>query len=326
MADSSASKGGATVWLQAARLRTLPLAASGILGGSVLGYLTHFTTRRIAAPAYTEHLPWILGLLLLTAFLLQILSNFANDYGDFSKGTDNTDRLGPERTLQAGSLTPKAMLRAMILTGILAFITGVSALYLRFETVLFTPTVGIFVGLGLLGIWAAVKYTVGKNAFGYRGLGDAFVFLFFGPVAVVGMYYVVADFVSIEAWLGALTFGLLAVAVLNLNNMRDIDNDRNSGKNTLVVSMGLDIARTYHITLILLAWGGIIALYLLHPQFRRIHLLWFLPGILFVPHIKKVLSEPTPAALDPELKKVALGTLLLAVCMLVSSFWWTPAW
>ena len=207
--------------------------------------------------------------------------------------------MGPERTLQDG-IWPKAMLRP-VLTGILAFVTGVSALYMRFETVLFTPTVGIFVGLGLLGIWAAVKYTVGKNAFGYRGLGDAFVFLFFGPVAVVGMYYVVADFVSIEAWLGALTFGLLAVAVLNLNNMRDIDNDRNSGKNTLVVSMGLDNARTYHITLILLAWGGIIALYLLHPQFRRIHLLWFLPDFIRTAHQKS--AERTRQRLTRNLKR-----------------------
>lgn len=310
-------------WLQAARLRTLPLAAAGIIAGASLGHYTSYKFSHFAAQPWEEHVWWSVGLLLLTALLLQVLSNFANDYGDFAKGTDNDNRIGPERSLQSGALTPKAMKRAMVITGFLALLTGVGGLYLRFEDALLSKEVLILFGLGLVGIWAAIKYTVGKNAFGYRGLGDVFVFLFFGLVAVMGSFYVVAGFIDLSALFGSVAIGFGAVAVLNLNNMRDIENDRDSGKRTLVVLMGLDNARTYQGGLIMLAWGAVIALFLMNEQDRMVNVIWFFPALLVVPHLKKVMGEASPETLDPELKKVALGTFFLALAFALSSFGWT---
>lgn len=313
-------------WIKAARLRTLPLAASGIIMGGSLGYYTYFRYRRFAPDPWLDNLGWSLLLLLVTALLLQVLSNFANDYGDFEKGTDNDDRIGPERSLQAGDLTPAAMKKAMILTGIAALATGIGGLYLRFEHALFSKEVLLLFVLGIGGIWAAVKYTVGKSAFGYKGMGDVFVFLFFGLVAVLGTFYVVTGFLDFSALLGAAAIGFLSVAVLNLNNMRDVENDAASGKRTLVVGMGLDNARTYHGGLIMLAWGAVIGLFLMNEADRMVNIIWFLPGVLFVPHLKKMLGDTPSEEMDPELKKVALGTFFLALAFALSSFGWTLPW
>lgn len=264
----------------------------------------------------------LFGLLLLTAVLLQILSNFANDYGDFVKGTDNDDRIGPERTLQSGALTPAKMRVAMGLLGLLAFAAGSAALVLRFGDALWSWEFGLFLGLGLLAIWAAIAYTVGDRAYGYRALGDVFVFLFFGLVAVVGSCFLICGFVPAMAWLMAGAVGFFSAAVLNLNNMRDLESDTAAGKRTLPQLLGADAARTYHAAILLAGWACIIAAFLLHPTDRKINLIWFAAGLLFVPHLRKVLGNTDPTELDPELKKVALGTFLAAILVLGSSLVW----
>ncbi|HMC97643.1 MAG TPA: 1,4-dihydroxy-2-naphthoate octaprenyltransferase, partial [Flavobacteriales bacterium] len=210
-------------WLQAFRLRTLPLAVSSIVVGSALGYF------------YGAFHPLVMVAALLTAVLLQILSNLANDLGDHEHGTDNDQRVGPERAVQSGAISPAAMKRAMVLCGVLAFASG---LWLIFTAFGFTFTTLVFLLIGLAAIGAAVKYTYGKNPYGYAGYGDIAVFVFFGIVGVMGTEYAHTRSFEPMLLLPATTFGLLSAAVLNVNNMRDIKNDARMGKRTLVVRIG----------------------------------------------------------------------------------------
>lgn len=284
-------------WLSAARLRTLPLSISGILVGS-----------SIAASQGKFHAV-IFTLALATTLGLQILSNFANDYGDFVKGTDNEDRVGPQRALQSGMITRKEMFWGMIGTGILTALFALALIFIAFESGIYFF---IFLVLGLAAIAAAVKYTVGDSAYGYRGLGDVFVFLFFGIVGVFGCYFLYTVEWNWEVLLPSCTIGFLSAAVLNLNNMRDRISDEKSGKNTLVVKMGPAKAKKYHYFLILTAFTSLILFSAL--SFSDIgdllYLLGFIPLLL---HLKKVMENKTPESLDPELKKVALSTFLIAV-------------
>lgn len=226
------SKGKA--WIGALRLRTLPLAAGGIILGSFL------------PEVYPNDFSWaIFVLALLTAFGLQITSNLANDYGDFMKGTDNEKRVGPERALQSGLIQAAEMKRALILSVVITFLLGNSVLFLAFGTEHYLSAL-IMLAIGVAGIWAAIKYTVGAGAYGYSGFGDLFVLLFFGLVSVCGVSFLYLGELSLNLIWPALSYGFLSVGVLNINNMRDIDNDRNSNKNTLVVKMGAQSARVYH--------------------------------------------------------------------------------
>jgi 1,4-dihydroxy-2-naphthoate polyprenyltransferase len=228
-------------WIQAARLRTLPLAAVGTLLG--LAALLRLSPEQ-------EGIEMRLLFLMLTALGLQVLSNFANDYGDFHKGTDNSLRVGPGRALQTGSLRPIDLLRAIWVCGGFAMLSGLVLLWLNLGDLSLQVLAGFFV-LGLAAIWAAVQYTVGKRAYGYRGLGDVFVFVFFGPVAVWGSYLLLGGPVNeaMALWPG-LGLGFFAVGVLHMNNMRDVENDASCGKITLAVRLGSGGGKLYHVLIL----------------------------------------------------------------------------
>lgn len=291
-------------WLQAARLRTLPLSISGILVGSFYAYSQGFIN-------------WgIFSLAMVTTLGLQILSNFANDYGDGVKGTDNEHRIGPQRAIQSGAISAQAMKKGIIITALLTLAAAVVLIYLSFGRDNFGYSVFFFV-LGLAAIAAAIKYTVGSSAYGYRGLGDLFVFIFFGLISVIGCYFLFAQKVDKLVILPAISVGLLSVAVLNLNNMRDQVSDAMSGKNTLVVKMGAKAAKVYHYLIILTALSLTLVFAIL-KDFRPVQYFFVAGYIPFLIHIKTVKGNTIPRELDPELKKVALGTFLLSVLLCVA--------
>jgi 1,4-dihydroxy-2-naphthoate octaprenyltransferase len=226
-------------WIQAMRLRTLPLAASCILAGAA------------AAKTQDEINGLVLTLTLATTFLLQILSNLANDYGDYSHGVDNEQRVGPTRALQSGAISQAQMKRALVVTTLITLLSGLSLLWIVFSPKAQFIQALLMLLLGVAAIAAAIKYTVGSNPYGYRGLGDLFVFLFFGPVGVMGTYYLLSSELVAEHLLLAITTGFYSTAVLNLNNLRDHVNDAASGKQTLVVKMGFRNGKVYQTILIL---------------------------------------------------------------------------
>jgi 1,4-dihydroxy-2-naphthoate octaprenyltransferase len=286
-------------WISAARLRTLPLSISGILVGSSI------------AVAQEEFHSVIFSLALATTLGFQILSNFANDYGDFVKGTDNAERVGPQRTLQSGLITKGEMFWGMVATAIITFLFAVALIYIAFgsENLFY---ILLFLLLGIAAIVAAVKYTVGDSAYGYKGLGDLFVFLFFGVVGVYGCYFLYSLEWNWEVLLPSFTIGLLSAGVLNLNNMRDRAADERAGKNTLVVKMGAENAKKYHYILIIAAVFSIVMFSAL--TFTGIDdLLYFFAFIPILSHLKRVMENVNQEQLDPELKKLALSTFLLAV-------------
>lgn len=291
------------------RLRTLPLAVSGILMGSALADLGGIDTNK-----------WITILALITAICLQVLSNLANDYGDFTKGTDNENRLGNMRALQSGNITPKAMFNMIVVFVVLCLVSGLSLLYLAAKGNINWSFLLFFV-LGLAAIAAAIKYTVGKNAYGYSGLGDVFVFLFFGLVAVIGVYVLHNHFTwywARDQWvvLPAATVGFLSAAVLNTNNIRDIENDRASGKNTIVVKMGLKRARQYHWMLVI---GAFLCLFLF-VHFCLLHWIQYLsmlPFLLVFKQAWRVQTQAPSAEYNLLLKQLSLATLLLVVLFVV---------
>jgi 1,4-dihydroxy-2-naphthoate octaprenyltransferase len=241
--------------------------------------------------------------------LLQILSNLANDLGDHQHGTDNSERVGPQRAVQSGAITPEQMRRAMLICGTLAFLSGCAlitvALGLSFQTL-------AFLLIGLLAIGAAVKYTFGKNPYGYAGLGDISVFLFFGIVGVCGTFHLHTTQFAMPVLLPAIGIGLLSTGVLNVNNMRDIVNDEASGKRTLVVRMGPSNARIYHTLLII---GGMLGLvgFALMADLGWTMWLFLLTSPVFLMHLYRVWSTPEPRALDPQLKVLALTTFFTAL-------------
>lgn len=292
-------------WIVAARPRTLPLSVAGILTG------TGFALRENLFDGL------IFTLAILTTLGLQILSNFANEYGDAKKGTDNEDRLGPIRGIQAGIISMQEMKKAVILTGTLTFICAVTLIFVAFglEEMFY---VLLFIILGILAIIAAIKYTVGKTAYGYRGLGDLFVFLFFGLLSVAGSYFLYGKNLPNLIWILATVIGLLSIAVINLNNMRDIDNDRNSGKHTLVVKMGSTKAKIYHYALILVSL--ILTLIYILLEGKAVNWLMLLAFIPLLIHLRAVYLNSEPQKLDPELKKVALSTVFLALIYLWVGF------
>ncbi|WP_459210985.1 1,4-dihydroxy-2-naphthoate octaprenyltransferase [Aquimarina rhabdastrellae] len=293
-------------WISAARLRTLPLSISGIIVGSAVA---------LAQGMFNGE---IFGLAIITTLGLQVLSNFANDYGDGVKGTDNEERVGPMRALQSGAISRVEMKKGIVITAVLTLISAIALIYLAFGKENFLYSIFFFV-LGLLSIVAAIKYTVGGSAYGYKGFGDIFVFIFFGLVSVVGSHFLYVQELEYPIWLLAFVIGALSSAVLNLNNMRDHVGDKKSGKETLVVKLGFTNAKMYHYFLIIASLFACI-LYVL--MLSTIHWKNALPFIAFIPlgiHTLKVYKTQEPKALDPELKKVALSTFLFALLFMVSA-------
>ncbi|MDC5704052.1 1,4-dihydroxy-2-naphthoate polyprenyltransferase [Vibrio europaeus] len=273
-----------TIWLDAARPKTLPLALVSILTGSVLAYSTHQFSPVVALLAF------------LTATLLQILSNLANDYGDAVKGTDNENRLGPMRAIQSGAVTQKDMKQAMIINVVLTVIAGLTLVMYALESL---QSILAFIGLGVLAIVAAIAYTVGNKPYGYVGLGDISVFIFFGLLGVAGTYFLHTGIVDPQLILPAVGCGLLAVAVLNINNMRDIENDEVCGKRTVAVRLGQKRAKQYHFALLS---GAVVAFaaYLIHqPSPIWISLPFLLSLLVTFKHGKAVWQAEKPAQIAP---------------------------
>ena len=297
-------------WIKAMRLRTLPLSFSVIIVGNAFAY----GQRDSGCFGPIEEFNWLLfSLTLLTTLLLQILSNLANDYGDAKKGADNEGRIGPERAIQSGLISPSSMLRGIILTSVLSLGSGITLLFIAFGSSIDWTFITFFI-LGILSIAAAIKYTIGKGAYGYAGLGDLFVFIFFGMIGVVGSYYLhrlrIDDFVL----LFAVTMGALSTAVLNLNNMRDRVNDAKVGKNTVVTKLGFEGGKKYHYFLFILAYIPIGIIFVPLGDSHWQVLLFLSPVfIIHAVHLLKVRKIKEPVEFDPELKKVALSTFLLAL-------------
>jgi 1,4-dihydroxy-2-naphthoate octaprenyltransferase len=293
---------GVKPWIKAMRLRTLPLAASCVFAGA-------------ACSMYQSPYPWkIFGLALFTTVLLQILSNFANDYGDFAKGTDNENRVGPQRALQSGAITAGQMKVAIIINVVLALMSGITLLWVSYEATQETLGLWILLGIGVLSIAAAYKYTAGDNAYGYSGLGDISVFLFFGLVGVMGNAYLYRGDFTPDSIFPAIGVGCLSTAVLNLNNLRDHVNDAASGKRTRVVKMGFSKGKEYQLWLILIGANfALLSVFVLAKSWYH-----YLPILALVPlviHAKKVMRTENPADLDPELKKVALVTFAFSLLL-----------
>jgi 1,4-dihydroxy-2-naphthoate polyprenyltransferase len=302
-------------WIEAARLRTLPLSVSGIIVGSM--YALANPTDDVLTP--TEVFNWkLFAFAIITTLGLQILSNFANDYGDGMKGTDNEDRVGPKRTIQSGVITPQAMKSAIILTSALTLLSAIYLIYLAFGAHNLGYSL-FYLILGIAAIASAIRYTVGNSAYGYRGFGDVFVFVFFGLVSTLGVNFLYSKQLDAVLILPATAIGFLSVAVLNLNNMRDEASDRKSGKNTLVVKMGIENAKKYHYFLIVGAMI-LVLLFAVLSDFNFDQYLFLLAYIPLIKHLNTVRKNENTKLLDPELKKVALSTfalsILLALCMI----------
>lgn len=288
-------------WVEAARVRTLPLSVSGIIVGSFYAMSQGMFNWNIVIFA------------LLTTLGLQILSNFANDYGDGVKGTDNDDRVGPKRAIQSGVISPAEMKRAMVITSSITLLFAVLLIYFAFKEkyLLFSL---IFLVLGILAIASAIRYTVGKGAYGYRGYGDVFVFVFFGMVSTFGVYFMFSKSLDWLLLLPATSIGFLSVGVLNLNNMRDEESDRKAGKNTIVVKNGGAWAKKYHFFLVISA----MVLVLIFAFLNEFHFDQYFFVVAYFPmisHLMTVYRNKTPRLLDPELKKLAISTFLLAVLL-----------
>ncbi len=288
-------------WIEAARVRTLPLSVSGIIVGSFYAMSQGMFNWNIVIFA------------LLTTLGLQILSNFANDYGDGVKGTDNEDRVGPKRAIQSGLITPQAMKKAMVITALITLTFALLLIYFAFKESYLLYSF-IFLILGILAIASAIRYTVGKGAYGYRGFGDLFVFIFFGLVSAFGVYFMFSKTIDWLLLLPATAIGFLSVGVLNLNNMRDEESDRKSGKNTIVVKMGGAAAKKYHFFLVISA----MLLVLLFGFLNDFHFDQYIFVVAYFPligHLITVYKNKNPKLLDPELKKLAISTFLLSVLL-----------
>jgi len=290
-------------WISACRLRTLPLSISGAIVGSGIAYSRDLFDSSIFA------------LTILTTLSLQILSNLANDYGDGVKGTDNEHRIGPERALQSGKISPKQMRNTIFLNVILCLILVVSLIYTAFGAEQFLISL-VFIILGVLAIVAAIKYTVGASAYGYKALGDVMVFLFFGWLSVLGTYFLYSKQIDFLMLLPASTIGLLSAGVLNLNNMRDIESDKLSNKQTLAGYFGPKRAKTYQQLLVIVAMllTGLYSFLIANSTVYFV-LIAFVP-LLF--HLNVIRKIKTPIEYDPQLKVLALSTVALALLFCAS--------
>ena len=282
------------------RLRTLPLSLSGVLLGSLLA----------ASDGYFKTTTFVWAM--LTTVALQILSNLANEVGDLTKGTDNEHRLGPIRSAQSGALSMREMVQAMIVFGVIAIITGSLLIYEAFRDLLNWKSISLFIAGGA-SIVAAVKYTVGKSAYGYRGLGDLFVFIFFGVVSVMGSYFAMSGVLPWICVLPAAAIGFLSSGVLNMNNIRDIENDSVCGKRTIPVILGIQGAKIYHFVITLLAVICLVLYSVLHPAGWTGYL-FLLTLPLLVMHLKSV-YRGEGRALDSQLKFLSITTLLIALLL-----------
>ena len=290
---------GIGIWIKAFRLRTLPLALSATILGSFLGYAE-------------ERFKWgVFIFATLTTLFLQVLSNLANDYGDARKGTDNEHRLGPLRVTQTGLVSQKHMRWMIGVFIVLSLASGSLLIWsgLKEGNLLLYA---VFFLLGFSAIFAAIKYTIGKRPYGYVGFGDIMVFIYFGILGVAGTYFLHTQSFHLSILMPASSVGLFSVGVLNLNNLRDRENDAMNGKNTLVVRMGVAWAKVYHVVLLLTAF--VLALTYTLVYFDSYYqLIFLLPVPLLISDVQKVITNTVPVELNGELKKLAVATLLFSL-------------
>lgn len=279
-------------------MRTLPLALASIGMGTFLAAAAgHFDGK-------------VFALCVLTTTLLQVLSNLANDYGDSIHGADSDDRQGPKRAVQSGAITKKAMFRALVLFSILSLLSGAALAYVAIED--FGAVFWFFIGLGVLAVIAAITYTAGYRPYGYAGLGDLSVLIFFGFVATIGAAYLYEPVLRWDYVLPALSTGLFSVAVLNVNNIRDIESDKKAGKMSIPVRIGRPAAVFYHIALLSIGFAcALIYVGLNYSSPWQLLFLLCLP--LLVKNAKATISKTKAADLDPYLKQMALTTLVFVV-------------
>ena len=286
-------------WIKAARLRTLPLSVSGILVGSFAAYADGLFNMSIFL------------LSLSTTISYQILSNFANDFGDGIKGTDK-NRIGPTRLIQSGQISKTQMILGIKISVFISFILTVILIFTSFKGSLFN--IAVFLFLGILAIISAIKYTIGKNAYGYIGLGDVFVFIFFGLVSVMGSNFLYSSEIKLELIFPSLTLGFLSAAVLNLNNMRDLRNDKQSKKNTIAVKLGAQNAKIYHYILILLSIINFLLFYFNTEQNSLFNIIMvFSVIIILLYHIFQVSILSREIDFDKLLKPLVLTTFFYSL-------------
>lgn len=293
-----------SVWVSALRLRTLPLAASSIILAAGLA---------VQAKIFNGT---VFSLSLITALLLQILSNLANDYGDAISGVDNQTRIGPKRAMQSGVISSSAMRNAIVFTTLLCFISGICLLSVALGDDLCRWLFFLLLGGGAVA--AAIFYTMGKVHYGYRALGDLSVFIFFGLLGVIGGFYLYDLTFHFSLLLPASCIGLLSVAVLNINNMRDMYSDQASNKTTLVVIWGRKKAFVYHLFLVFSAplLASLYLIYINDVQFWQ-----FIIFLTFIPLIKSSFSlgklirddHRQGKLFNKHLKSTALTTFLFSI-------------
>ncbi|MDT0559421.1 1,4-dihydroxy-2-naphthoate octaprenyltransferase [Ichthyenterobacterium sp. W332] len=288
-------------WLSAMRLRTLPLSVSGIIVGACIAqYNGAFNV-------------WIFILAILTTMSLQILSNLANDYGDGIKGTDNNERIGPERAIQSGEISPELMFEGIKINILIVIFFTFLLIWNAFGSGnLFYAL--LFLVLGGICVYAAMSYTVGHSPYGYRALGDIYVFVFFGFVSVIGSYFLFTLRLDHVVILPAISIGLLSVGVLNLNNMRDINSDIKSNKITIAVKLGKDKAKKYHTILIITALIVSILFSILYysSPYNFIFYIAFIPLLRHLVIINKIKD---PKEFDGQLKVLAMSTFLFSILL-----------
>lgn len=289
-------------WLKAIRLRTLPLAAAVILLPSGI-----LALQGIAKGQVVLHALW-------TAFLLQILSNLANDYGDAVSGADR-HRIGPARMVASGTISASAMRRAILIVAVLALISGIWLLLPLAQSDHPRPggqgTFWGWLALGIAAVVAAIRYTVGSNPYGYRGLGEVAVLIFFGPVAYAGMLTLHDQSIALGDWFPAMGTGLLAASVLNLNNLRDREQDAQAGKITLAVRLGNRRALYFQTCLVMSAMLALVG----YAWSHSVPLLWgwSLMAVAYSNLLRKIWQVKEPSRYDAFLKPTALYLLVIAL-------------
>lgn len=300
-------KSSFAIWLDAARPKTLLLAIAAIATGSSLAYADHHFSTAISLLA------------LLTATLLQILSNLANDYGDAAQGTDNENRIGPIRGMQQGMITQAGMKKAIALNIVFIVISGLALVFYALQS----PTsIAAFIVLGFLSIISSIAYTMGSKPYGYIGLGDISVFIFFGLLAILGTYFLHTGTIKASLLLPAIGSGLFSMGVLNINNMRDVENDTISNKRTLVVRIGIDRAKRYHMGLLALGWLTMASYLVMHVEPVWLSVLMLLPLVLIIKHGKTIWRVRESAQFIPMLpdmvKCAFITNIIFALTMVLS--------
>ena len=289
------------MWWETARPKTLPLALASIFTGSALGYW--------ANPQGFNGL--VMALCLLTTILLQVLSNFANDYGDHQKGSDTEERIGPLRGIQKGAISAKELKWGLILMVMASFLSGSFLIGIAYENL---SDLFAFAGLGILAIVAAITYTVGVKPYGYMGLGDISVLVFFGLLGVGGTYYLQTHSIASHIILPAIGSGLLASAVLNINNLRDIEQDAKASKNTLAVRLGAYKGRVYHCILLSVAALCYLAFAVATATATSwTNYLFVLAMPLLAKHAIFVYRSQQPSELRPMLAQMSMISLLINI-------------